>query len=412
MTITKLIAMETQRQRETLMMIPSENYTYPEVRRAVGSALMHKYSEGYAHRRYYQGNEIIDKIEDLAVENAKKLFDVPYVNVQPYSGSPANAAVYFALLQPGDKIMGLKLSGGGHLTHGHPNITFSGKYFKSVQYDVEADGRIEYEKLEKLARTENPKLIVAGTTAYPRILDWKKFAKIADSVNAILMADIAHIAGLVAGEAHPSPVPYVHVVTTTTHKTLRGPRGAMILVTKKGLKLDEKMGEKIDKAVFPGLQGGPHNNTTAAVAIALEKAGAKSFVSYAKAIVSNAKILADELLKHGFKLATGGTDNHLMVADVRPFGIDGKTFAVALEKAGIIVNFNTIPHDPNPPFKPSGIRLGTPAITARGMKTPEMKKIAEWIYLVAKTKGEDNKMLKDLHSQVKSLCRSFPIDLS
>ena len=412
MTITKLIAMETQRQQETLMMIPSENYTYPEVRRAVGSVLMHKYSEGYPHRRYYQGNEIIDKIEDLAVENAKKLFDVPYVNVQPYSGSPANAAVYFALLQPGDKIMGLKLSGGGHLTHGHPNITFSGKYFKSVQYDVEADGRIEYEKLEKLARTENPKLIVAGTTAYPRILDWKKFAKIADSVNAILMADIAHIAGLVAGEAHPSPVPYVHVVTTTTHKTLRGPRGAMILVTKKGLKLDEKMGEKIDKAVFPGLQGGPHNNTTAAVAIALEKAGTKSFVSYAKAIVSNAKVLADELLKHGFKLATGGTDNHLMVADVRPFGIDGKTFAVALEKAGIIVNFNTIPHDPNPPFKPSGIRLGTPAITARGMKTPEMKKIAEWIYLVAKTKGEDNKMLKDLHSQVKSLCRSFPIDLS
>ena len=411
MTIPKLISLEKQRQQETLMMIPSENYTYPEVRRAVGSALMHKYSEGYAHRRYYQGNEIIDKIEDLAVENAKKLFNVPYANVQPYSGSPANAAVYFALLQPGDKIMGLKLSGGGHLTHGHPNITFSGKYFKSVQYDVEADGRIEYEKLEKLARTENPKLIVAGTTAYPRILDWKKFAKIADSVNAILMADIAHIAGLVAGEAHPSPVPYVHVVTTTTHKTLRGPRGAMILVTKKGLKLDEKMGEKIDKAVFPGLQGGPHNNTTAAVAIALEKAGAKSFVSYAKAIVSNAKVLADELLKHGFKLATGGTDNHLMVADVRPFGIDGKTFAVALEKAGIIVNFNTIPHDPNPPFKPSGIRLGTPAITARGMKTPEMKKIAEWIYLVAKTKGQDGKVIKSIRSQVTSLCRRFPIDI-
>jgi len=411
MTIPQFITLEKQRQRETLMMIPSENYTYPEVRRAVGSVLMHKYSEGYAHRRYYQGNGIIDKIEDLAVENAKKLFDVPYANVQPYSGSPANAAVYFGLLRPGDKIMGLKLSGGGHLTHGHPNITFSGKYFKSVQYDVEPDGRIDYAKLERLAKIEKPKLIVAGTTAYPRILDWKKFAEIADSIGAILMADIAHIAGLVVGGVHPSPVPYVHVVTTTTHKTLRGPRGAMILVTKKGLKLDEKMGEKIDKAVFPGLQGGPHNNTTAGIAIALEKARSKSFVSYAKEIVSNAKVLADELLKHGFKLATGGTDNHLMVVDVRPFGIDGKIFAIALEKAGIVVNFNTIPHDPNPPFRPSGIRLGTPAITARGMKTSEMKKIAEWIYLVAKTKGQDKKVLKEINSQVKSLCRRFPIDI-
>jgi len=314
-------------------------------------------------------------------------------------------------LRPGDKIMGLKLSGGGHLTHGHPNITFSGKYFKSVQYDVEPDGRIDYAKLERLAKIEKPKLIVAGTTAYPRILDWKKFAEIADSIGAILMADIAHIAGLVVGGVHPSPVPYVHVVTTTTHKTLRGPRGAMILVTKKGLKLDEKMGEKIDKAVFPGLQGGPHNNTTAGIAIALEKARSKSFVSYAKEIVSNAKVLADELLKHGFKLATGGTDNHLMVVDVRPFGIDGKIFAIALEKAGIVVNFNTIPHDPNPPFRPSGIRLGTPAITARGMKTSEMEKIAEWIYLVAKTKGQDKKVLKEINSQVKSLCRRFPIDI-
>ena len=221
MNINRLIVAEKRRQQETLMMIPSENYTYPEVRKAVGSSLMHKYSEGYAHRRYYQGNEIIDEIEDVAVANAKKLFDVPYVNVQPYSGSPANSAVYFALLKPGDKIMGLKLSGGGHLTHGHPNITFSGKYFQSVQYDVEADGRINYDKLEKLAKAESPKLIVAGTTAYPRILDWKRFSEIAQSIGAILMADIAHIAGLVAGGSHPSPVPYVHVVTTTTHKTLR-----------------------------------------------------------------------------------------------------------------------------------------------------------------------------------------------
>ncbi len=390
------------------MMIPSENYTYSEVRRAVGSVLMHKYSEGYAHRRYYQGNEIIDKVEDLAVENAKKLFGVPYANVQPYSGSPANAAVYFALLRPGDKIMGLKLSGGGHLTHGHPKITFSGKYFQSVQYDVEPDGRIDYAKLERLAKTEKPQLIVAGTTAYPRILDWKKFAEIADGVGAILMADISHIAGLVAGGAHPSPVPYCHVVTTTTHKTLRGPRGAMILVTEKGLKLDEKMGERIDKAVFPGLQGGPHNNTTAGIAIALEKALGKQFKFYAKAIVSNAKTLAEELLKHGFKLATGGTDNHLMVVDVRPFGIDGKTFAIALEKAGIIVNFNTVPHDPEPPFRPSGIRLGTPAITARGMGKTEMVKIAGWIAAVAK----NPKAAPAIFKQVKSLCENFPVDLS
>ena len=411
MKVSDLIAKERQRQQETLMMIPSENYTYPEVRSAVGSALMHKYSEGYVHRRYYQGNEVIDEIEDLAIANAKKLFGVPYANVQPYSGSPANSAVYFALIKPGDKIMGLKLSGGGHLTHGHPNITFSGKYFQSVQYDVEDDGRIDYKKLEDLANIEKPKLIVAGTTAYPRILDWKKFSEIADSVGAILMADIAHIAGLVAGGSHPSPVPYVHVITTTTHKTLRGPRGAMILVTKKGLEMDEKMGEKIDKAIFPGLQGGPHNNTTAGIAITLEKASGKQFSSYAKAIVSNAKVLADELLRHGFQLATGGTDNHLMVVDVRPFGIDGKTFAIALEKAGIVVNFNTIPHDPNPPFRPSGIRLGTPALTARGMGKNEMKIIGKWIFGVAKNSADDKK-LKSIKLQVKSLCRKFPIDLS
>ena len=410
MNINRLIVAEKRRQQETLMMIPSENYTYPEVRKAVGSALMHKYSEGYAHRRYYQGNEIIDEIEDMAVASVKKLFGVPYANVQPYSGSPANSAVYFALLKPGDKIMGLKLSGGGHLTHGHPNITFSGKYFQSVQYDVETDGRINYEKLAKLAKAENPKLIVAGTTAYPRILDWKRFSEIAQSVGAILMADIAHIAGLVAGGSHPSPVSYVHVITTT-HKTLRGPRGAMILVTKKGLKMDEKMGEKIDKAVFPGLQGGPHNNTTAGIAITLEKASGKQFKSYANAIVSNAKTLAEELLKCGFKLATGGTDNHLMVVDVRPFGIDGKTFAIALEKAGIVVNFNTIPHDPNPPFRPSGIRLGTPALTARGMGKNEMKKIGKWILEVAKNSADDKK-LKSIKLQVKSLCKKFPVNLS
>lgn len=406
MTIDQLIRAEAKRQRETLMLIPSENYTYPEVRKAVGSILMHKYSEGYAHRRYYQGNGVVDRIEDIAVDRAKKLFHVPYANVQPYSGSPANAAVYFALLNPGDTIMGLKLSGGGHLTHGHPNITFSGKYFRSVQYDVQPSGWIDYDKLEKLAKAEKPKMIIAGTTAYPRILEWKKFSKIADSVGAILMADISHIAGLVAGGVHPSPVAYVHVVTTTTHKTLRGPRGAMILVTSKGLSRDEKMGEKIDKAVFPGLQGGPHNNTTAGIAICLDKAAKKSFVSYAKLIVSNSKVLANELLKQGFELATGGSDNHLMVVDVRPFRIDGKTFAVALEQAGIVVNFNTVPRDPNPPFRPSGIRLGTPAVTTRGMGGKEMKLIGSWIGEVAKRP----KNVESVSREVKALCHKFPID--
>ena len=411
MTIPKLIALEKKRQRETLMMIPSENYTYPEVRRSVGSVLMHKYSEGQSHQRYYQGNQIIDQIEDLTINLAKKIFQVPHANVQPYSGSPANAAIYFALLNPGDKLMGLQLSGGGHLTHGHPKVTFSGKYFNSVQYNVEPDGWIDYNEVEKLAKLEKPKIIVAGTTAYPRTLDWEKFANIAKSVGAFLMADISHIVGLVIAGVHPSPVPYVDVVMTTTHKTLRGPRGAIILVTEKGINRDADIGKKIDKAVFPGLQGGPHNNTTAGIAICLEKARTKSFISYGKAIVSNAKVLADELLKHGFKLATGGTDNHLMVVDARPFNIGGKELAESLDEAGIVTNYNTIPHDPNPPFHPSGIRLGTPAITTRGMKTPEMKKIAEWIYLVAKTKGQDGKVIKSIRSQVTSLCRRFPIDI-
>jgi glycine hydroxymethyltransferase len=412
MTIPKLIALEKKRQRETLMMIPSENYTYPEVRRAVGSVLMHKYSEGQSHQRYYQGNQIIDQIEDFAIDLSKKLFHVPHANVQPYSGSPANAAIYFALLQPGDKIMGLKLSGGGHLTHGHPKVTFSGKYFDSVQYNVEPDGRIDYDKVARLAKLEKPKIIVAGTTAYPRTLDWEKFAGIAKSVDAFLMADISHIAGLVVAGVHPSPVPYVDVVMTTTHKTLRGPRGAIILVTETGLKKDPDMGKKIDKAVFPGLQGGPHNNTTAGIAIALQKASTNSFKRYGEMVITNAKELASGLIKEGFQLATGGTDNHLMVVDTRPFEVRGKQLAEALDEAGIVTNYNTIPHDPNPPFNPSGLRIGTPAVTTRGMKSKEMKKIASWISLVAKTKGRDKKVLKIIRSKVRSLCRRFPIDLS
>ncbi len=403
--IQELIKKEEKRQSETLMMIPSENYTYPEVREVVGSVLIHKYSEGYPGKRYYQGNEFIDEIENIAITEAKNLFKVPHANVQPYSGSPANSAVYFGLLNPGDTIMGMNLASGGHLTHGHPRITFSGKYFNSIQYGVGKDGFINYKKIQKLALENQPKLIIAGLTAYPRILDWKKFSEIADLVGAILMADISHIAGLVVGGVHPSPKDYVHVITTTTHKTLRGPRGAIIMVTEKGLKHDPEMAKKIDRAVFPGLQGGPHNNTTAGIAIALSKAEGQSFKKYTEQIIKNAKVLSDELMKYGFDLVTGGTDNHLLLIDLRNKKISGKDAAVLLESAGIVVNYNAIPFDPNPPMNPSGIRLGTPAITARGMKEKEMKQIAEFINDVITNPDLSTKINKE----VKSLCKKFPL---
>ncbi len=386
-------------------MIPSENYTSPAVRAAVGSALMHKYSEGYPGRRYYQGNKIIDEIENLAIERAKKLFGVPHANVQPYSGSPANAAVYMALLNPGDKLMGMSLSSGGHLTHGHPKITFSGKYFKSVQYGVGKDGFIDYDEVAKIARREKPKLIVAGLTAYPRILDWEKFAEVADEIGAILMADISHIAGLVVGGVHESPSNYVHVITTTTHKTLRGPRGAIIMVTEKGLKKDPQMAKKIDRAVFPGLQGGPHDNTTAGIALSLNEAANPTFKKYAEKVVDNAKILANELVTYHFELVTKGTDNHLILIDLRNKGISGKEAAIRLEETGIIVNYNSVPNDPNPPMNPSGIRLGTPAITTRGMGVKEMKLIADWINLVI----SDKKYVTRINVEVKKLCKRFPL---
>ncbi len=404
--IFDLIKQEEKRQQETLMMIASENYSSKAVRAALGSVLGHKYSEGYPGRRYYQGNIVADEIENLAIERAKELFNVPHVNVQPYSGSPANAAVLMGLLNPGDKIMGLALSSGGHLTHGYPNITFSGKFFNSVQYSVGEDGIIDYTKLAKLVKNEKPKLIIAGTTAYPRILNWKLFAEIADSVDAILMADIAHIAGLVAGGVHPSPVNYAHVVTTTTHKTLRGPRGALIMVTKKGIKKDPEMPKKIDRAVFPGLQGGPHNNQTAAIAVCLNEALETSFKNYAKQVVANAKVLASELKKYGFDIVSGGTDNHLMVVDLRPKNLTGKDFAIQLENANIIVNYNTVPFDPNPPMNPSGIRIGTPALTTRGMKEPEMKKIAKWISEIA----DDSKNITKVKKEVLEICKKFLLD--
>jgi len=360
--IFNLIEQEERYQNSTIRLIPSENFVSENVKKALASDLTNKYAEGYPGKRYYQGNKIVDEIENLAIERGKKLFSVEHLNVQSYSGSPANSAVLMALLEPGDKICGMKLSAGGHLTHGHPKITFSGKYFNSVQYDVNEDGRIDYEKLKELVTSEKPKLIWAGTTAYPWILDWKKFGEIADSVGAWLVADISHIAGLIVGGIHPSPVPFAHVITSTTHKSLRGPRGAVIGVTKKGLEMDIDLAKKIDRAVFPGLQGGPHMNNIAAMAVAFEEADTPEFKKYAEQIIKNAKVLADTLRANGLKVF--GTENHLMVVDV---GLErGKEMAIKLEEEGIIVNANTIPHDQASPFKPSGIRMGTPAMTTKG----------------------------------------------
>lgn len=427
--ISRLIASEAKRQQDVLEMIPSENYASLAVREALGSVLTNKYSEGYPHKRYYQGNRFIDEIEDIAIDRAKKLFGVPHVNVQPYSGSPANAAVFFALLSPKDTIMGLKLSAGGHLTHGHPDITFSGKYFTSSQYDVEENGMINLEKVAAMARQVKPRMIVVGTTAYPRIYDWRAWRQIADEAGAYLLADISHIAGLVVGGVHPSPVPFADVVMTTTHKSLRGPRGAMLMVTQTGLAKDPAMAEKIDKAVFPGLQGGPHDNVTAAIAVALEEASQPAFTTYAHQVVKNASVLAETLLNKGISLTTGGTDNHLMVIDLRPQKVIGNIVAEALEVSGIVVNKNSVPHDSNPPFYPSGVRLGTPAVTTRGMKEDEMKKIGSWIsavisevshYRLPETKEgrqgflsgvkqelQENTALLNIKGEVVALCKNF-----
>lgn len=377
-----LIAKEAHRQKYGLEMIPSENYVSEEVLQALGSILTNKYSEGYPHKRYYQGNQIVDEVEDYAQDLAKKLFKVPHVNVQPYSGSPANTAVYLALLQPfKDKIMGLSLAFGGHLTHGTP-VSISGKYFKTVQYVLGKNGLLDYDDVERMAIKEQPKIIVCGFTAYPRIIDFKRFGEIADKVGAYLLADISHITGLIIAGVHPSPVDYVHIIMTTTHKTLRGPRGAILMVTEKGLKKDPDLPDKIDKAVFPGLQGGPHDNTTAAITVALEEAGTPAFKKYGAQIVKNAKVLADQLIEFSFNLVSGGTDNHLLLIDLQNKNVNGAAAALALEVAGIVTNKNAVPNDPMPPFYPSGIRLGTPALTSRGMKEREMVKIAAWINMV------------------------------
>lgn len=427
--IAKLIRQEEKRQQEVLEMIPSENYTSKAVMEALGTVLTNKYSEGYPKKRYYQGNRFIDEVENLAIERAKKLFNVPYVNVQALSGSPANYAVYFALLEKTDKIMGLSLAFGGHLTHGAPK-TFSSRFFKSVQYELNKFGVLDYDAIEKLAKKEEPKIIVCGFTAYPRTIDFKKFGQIADSVGAYLLADISHIAGLVAAGVHPSPVPYVHIVTTTTHKTLRGPRGALIMVTVKGLKKNPELGSKIDSAIIPGLQGGPHDNQTAAIAVALLEAQGKPFKAYASQIVKNTKALATELINYGFNLSSGGTDNHLILINLQNKGVNGAIAAFALEVANIVVNKNGVPFDPMPPFYPSGIRIGTPAITTRGMKEKEMVKVAVWINEVVevvrgeklpeekgarndfmknfKARASKNRRLLKIAKEVKALTAKFP----
>ena len=343
--IFDLIDREGKRQKNELNLIPSENRVSKEVSLALGSCLVNKYAEGVVGKRFYQGNREIDKIEKTAVDRAKKLFGVPHANVQPYSGSPANSAVQFGLLDKGDTVMGLSLSSGGHLTHGHPDITFSGRWFNSVQYGVGKDGRLDYKEIMVMAKKASPKLIIAGTSAYSRIIDWEKFREIADEVGAYLMADISHIAGLVVAGEHPSPSRWVDVITTTTHKTLRGPRGAMIMVTDRGLKKDPDMARRIDRAVFPGLQGGPHIHTIAGIAVALKEAESDSFKEYAHQVVKNASVLAQELTKLGFDLVSGGTDNHLMLVDLRNKEVSGWVAAWALEVAGIVVNYNSVPHD-------------------------------------------------------------------
>ena len=429
--IAKLIALEEKRQEDVLEMIPSENYASRAVMQALATVLANKYSEGYPKKRYYQGNKIVDDIEILAQERAKKLFNVPHANIQPYSGSPANTAVYFALCEPlKDKIMGLSLAFGGHLTHGAP-VSISGKYFKTVPYELGTNGYLDFDAIEKLAASEKPKIIVCGFTAYPRIIDFRRFGQIADSCGAYLLADISHITGLVVAGVHPSPTPYAHIVMTTTHKTLRGPRGAIIMVTQKGAKYDPELAEKIDKAVFPGLQGGPHDNQTAAIAVALREAQGKPFKKYGQQIVKNSKALASSLSTFHFDLSSGGSDNHLILIDLRNKGVNGAVAAITLEVAGIVTNKNAVPFDTNPPYYPSGIRLGTPAITTRGMKEAEMKKIAQWISrTIDEVKNErfppdkdtrsqfmkgfririsHNQNLKKIASEVKNLTKKFPI---
>ena len=401
--VARLVEAEFERESRTLCLIPSENHVSRAVLEAMGSVFTNKYSEGYPGRRYYEGQQVIDEIEPLAIERARKLFGVEHANVQPYSGSPANLAVYLAFLEPGDTVMGMALPMGGHLTHGW-NVSVTGKWFHAVQYGVRREtGRVDLDDVRELALRERPKLIFCGGTAIPRTIEFDGFAEIAHEAGAILVADIAHIAGLIAGGAHPSPVGHADVVSTTTHKTLRGPRGAMLMC-------DEEHATAIDRAVFPGLQGGPHNHTTAAIAVALHEAQQPEFGEYAHQVVANAKALAGHLLARDFELVSGGTDNHLILIDLTSRDVPGKAAAQALDRAGVTVNYNTVPFDTRKPFDPSGIRLGTPAVTTRGMREAEMEVIARWIDDgVEAAKHEDEAAIARIAGEVAELAAAFPI---
>ncbi len=399
--IYELIRQEESRQSGSIRLIPSENYVSKAVMMATGSCLTNKYAEGYPGKRYYEGQQVTDLIEDTARERAKKVFGADHANVQPYSGSVANLGAYLALVEPGDTIMGLALPHGGHLTHGW-KVSITGKIFNSVQYTVDAEtGRFDYDQIADFAKEHKPKVIVSGATAYPREIDFKAFGQIAKDVGAYHISDIAHIAGLVVAGVHPSPVPHADVVSTTTHKTLRGPRGGMLLCK-------EEHAKNVDRAIFPGLQGGPHMHTITGIAVALAEADTPEFVTYAQQVVKNAKAMAEKLMECGFNLVSGGTDNHLMLIDLRNKDIPGRVMAKALDKAKIVTNCNTIPNDPASPFNPSGLRLGTPAITTRGMKEEQAKQIGVFINKVAEN-IENESVLEEVGKEVLLLCSQFPV---
>lgn len=416
--IAKLIVAEEKRQREGIELIPSENYVSRDVLNALGSIFTNKYSEGYPGKRYYGGQENTDQVEQLAIDRIKALFGCDHANVQPHSGAPANIAVYQAWLEPGDTVMGMRLDHGGHLTHGHP-VTSSAKIYNFVRYGIKdlETGEIDYDEMLAVAKKEKPKILLAGFSGYPRNLDYAKFAEIGNEVGAVLMADMAHIAGLIAGKALPNPFDFgFHIITSTTHKTLRGPRGGLVLSNgtvsnplKKPEKTIENLPTLIDREVFPGFQGGPHMHTIAAKAVAFGEAQQPEFQTYAQQILKNAKKLADELMTRGFKLVTNGTDNHLILADVQgSFGIDGGVAEEALDKIGLTLNKNSIPDDPNPPFRPSGIRLGTPALTTRGLRENDMEQVAEWMKQAIDARNDD-KTLNKLSNEVKEFALQFPL---
>ena len=399
--VFKAIALEEERQISKLELIASENFTSIAVRQAMGSVMTHKYAEGYPGKRYYGGCEFVDMAEDLARERAKKLFQAEYVNVQPHSGSQANMGVYFGALEPGDTILGMNLSHGGHLTHGSP-VNFSGKLYNVVFYGVQKEtGTIDYDQVEKLALEHKPKLIVAGASAYPRTIDFARFREIADQVGAKLMVDMAHIAGLIAADLHPSPIPYAHFTTTTTHKTLRGPRGGMILSS-------EEFGKLLNSQIFPGIQGGPLMHIIAAKAVALGEALKPEFKEYQKLVIENARTMAQDLVDAGFDLVSGGTDNHLMLVDLTNKDITGKDAEIAQDKAGITVNKNTVPFETRSPFVTSGIRLGTPALTTRGMKPEHMHKVVDWIVKALESMNNDS-ILNEIRQEVEKFAREFPL---